>query len=161
MSAECLRHRLWPPTLTFNKIRLSESVANRTLGRPGLADDSYRAGRSINPCKKKQALNSPPRKPCLPRRIHSSPGESERRAAPPRKTLTDPTTQSSRRKQAILRTDLTTIQDDPESDAAGSQVADPRETEWWRPFELNHDGPQSSLAAPRIDARAFVRTAPK
>ena len=54
--------------------------------------------------------------------------------------------------EAILRTDLTTIQDDPEADAAGSQVADPRETEWWRPFELFHDGPQESLAAPRIDA---------
>ena len=54
--------------------------------------------------------------------------------------------------EAILRTDLTTIQDDPEADAAGSQVADPRETEWWRPFELFHDGPQVSLAAPRIDA---------
>lgn len=42
MSAECLRHRLWPPTLTFNKIKLSELVANRTPGRPGLADDSLR-----------------------------------------------------------------------------------------------------------------------
>ena len=53
--------------------------------------------------------------------------------------------------KANIHTDLTTIQDDPEADAAGSQVADPRETEWWRPFELFHDGPQVRLAAPRID----------
>ena len=47
--------------------------------------------------RKKKAPSSPPRKPCLPRRIRSSPAESERRAAPPRKTLTNSTTQSSRR----------------------------------------------------------------